>query len=222
MRVRFEEQLERLNVMLIDMGALCEEAITYAVKAFEEGSDKMRKMTYETDKSIDDREREIETLCLKLLLQQQPVARDLRLISSALKMISDMERIGDQAENVAEITRTMKIENAGVYGNHRTHISRMAESAIEMVKESVDSFVKKDIELANAVILKDDVVDDLFIKVKDDIIDAVTEDKTLSEYFVDIIMISKYLERISDHAVNIAEWVIFSLTGEHVDEEESV
>ena len=221
MRVRFEEQLERLNVMLIDMGALCEEAITYAVKAFEEGSDKMRKMTYETDKAIDDREREIETLCLKLLLQQQPVAKDLRLISSALKMISDMERIGDQAENIAEITKTMDIENA-IHGDHRDHIGKMAETAIEMVKESVDSFVKKDIDLANNVIAKDDVVDDLFIKVKDDIIDTVTEDKTLSEYFVDIIMISKYLERISDHAVNVADWVIFSLTGEHVDEEESV
>lgn len=218
MRVRFEEQLERLNVMLIDMGSLCEEAITYAVNAFEEGSDKMRKMTYETDKIIDDREREIETLCLKLLLQQQPVAKDLRLISSALKMISDMERIGDQAEDIAEITKTIK-NNDRLYSEH---ISKMAETAIEMVKGSVDSFVKKDIELANNVIATDDTVDDLFIKVKDDIINAVTEDKTFSEYFVDIIMISKYLERISDHAVNIAEWVIFSLTGEHVDEEGSV
>lgn len=215
MRVRFDEQLERLNVMLIDMGSLCEEAITYAVKAFEEGSEQMRKMAYETDKTIDDREREIENLCLKLLLQQQPVAKDLRLISSALKMISDMERIGDQAENIAEITKTIKNDNKLC----SEHISSMAATAIEMVKGSIDSFVKKDIGLAEEVIAKDDVVDELFIKVKDDIVDAVTEDRTLSEYFVDILMIAKYLERISDHAVNIGEWVIFSLTGEHADEE---
>ena len=215
MRVRFDEQLERLNVMLIDMGSLCEEAITYAVKAFEEGSEQMRKMAYETDKTIDDREREIENLCLKLLLQQQPVAKDLRLISSALKMISDMERIGDQAGNIAEITKTIKNDNKLC----SEHISSMAATAIEMVKGSIDSFVKKDIGLAEEVIAKDDVVDELFIKVKDDIVDAVTEDRTLSEYFVDILMIAKYLERISDHAVNIGEWVIFSLTGEHADEE---
>ena len=215
MRVRFDEQLERLNVMLIDMGALCEEAITYAVKAFEEGSEQMRKMAYETDKTIDDREREIENLCLKLLLQQQPVAKDLRLISSALKMISDMERIGDQAGNIAEITKTIKNDNKLC----SEHISSMAATAIEMVKGSIDSFVKKDIGLAEEVIAKDDVVDELFIKVKDDIVDAVTEDRTLSEYFVDILMIAKYLERISDHAVNIGEWVIFSLTGEHAGEE---
>ena len=216
MRTRFDEQLEQLNVLLIDMGALCEEAINYAVGALNEGSEKMRKLTYETDKHIDDREREIENLCLKLLLQQQPVARDLRQISSALKMISDMERIGDQAEDIAEITKSIKKPKEEICGDH---ISDMTKIAISMVTESVDSFVKKDLEIARAVIKKDDIVDQLFLEVKDDIISAVREDKTPGEYFVDILMIAKYLERISDHAVNVAEWVIFSLTGQHVNEE---
>lgn len=217
MRIRFDEQLEQLNVMLIDMGALCEEAITYAVKAFEEDSDEMRRMTYETDRDIDERESEIENVCLKLLLQQQPVAKDLRLISSALKMISDMERIGDQAYDIAEITETMSYDRRGTGAEH---ISSMAVTAIEMVTESIDSFVKKDMTLANDVIIKDDIVDDLFIKVKNDLINEVAEDKSLGEYFIDILMIAKYLERISDHAVNITEWVIFSITGKHVTQEE--
>ena len=192
MRTRFDEQLEQLNMLLIDMGALCEEAINYAVGALNEGSEKMRKLTYETDKHIDDREREIENLCLKLLLQQQPVARDLRQISSALKMISDMERIGDQAEDIAEITKSIKKPKEEICGDH---ISDMTKTAISMVTESVDSFVKKDLEIARAVIKKDDIVDQLFLEIKDDIISAVREDKTPGEYFVDILMIAKYLER---------------------------
>ena len=139
------------------------------------------------------------------------MARDLRLISSALKMISDMERIGDQAYDIAEITKTIQSSRKDFC---RDHISVMADTAIRMVTESVDSFVKKDIKLANDVIIKDDKVDDLF---QDDLINAVTEDRSCGEYFVDILMIAKYLERISDHAVNIAEWVIFSITGEHIN-----
>ena len=161
-------------------------------------------------------EREIETRCLRLLLQQQPVARDLRQISSALKMISDMERIGDQAEDIVEITKSIKKPKEEICGDH---ISDMTKIAISMVTESVDSFVKKDLEIARAVIKKDDIVDQLFLEIKDDIISAVREDKTPGEYFVGILMIAKYLERISDHAVNVAEWVIFSLTGQHVNEE---
>lgn len=212
MRVKFDQQLERLNVMLIEMGAFCEEAITYAVKALEEDSDEMRKLTLETDSVIDVKEREIENLCLKLLLQQQPVARDLRLISSALKMISDMERIGDQAYDIAEITRTMKSDREKVCEND---VTLMAQIAIQMVTKSIDSFVKKDIELANDVIITDDKVDDLFCKIKEELIEAVAGDSRWGEYFVDVLMIAKYLERISDHAVNIAEWVIFSITGSH-------
>lgn len=201
MRVRFDEQLEKLNMMLIDMGALCEEAITYAVKALETGSDEMREKTFSTDEVIDEREREIETACLKLILQQQPVAKDLRVISSALKMISDMERIGDQAYDIAEITKTIENE-AGSFCQE--HISAMAQTAIRMV----------------TVIISDDKVDDLFIHVKNDLIDAVTADRSHGEYLFDILMIAKYLERISDHAVNIAEWVIFSVTGKHVSEQQ--
>ncbi len=223
MRVKFDEQLERLNVMLIDMGALCEEAITYAVKALETGSDEMRKKTFSTDEVIDDREREIESVCLKLLLQQQPVAKDLRTISSALKMISDMERIGDQAYDIAEITRTMDpAADSEKNGFCHDHIKDMAQTAIQMVTESIDSFVKKDISIAKDVIIRDDEVDDLFIHVKNDLINAVTEDRSHGEYLFDILMIAKYLERISDHAVNIAEWVIFSITGKHVGDNAEV
>ena len=215
MRTRFDEQLEKLNIMLIEMGALCEEAITYAVRALIEDSDEMRKQTFETDSIIDDREREIEALCMKLLLQQQPVARDLRQISAALKMISDMERIGDQAFDIAEITATIRQEGRNICSDH---IRQMTKASIKMVTESIESFVKKDMELANRVIIKDDIVDDLFDEIKKDLISAVANDETSGEYFVDILMIAKYLERICDHAVNIAEWVIFSITGQHVNE----
>lgn len=215
MRTRFDEQLEKLNIMLIEMGALCEEAITYAVRALIEDSDEMRTQTFETDSIIDDREREIEALCMKLLLQQQPVARDLRQISAALKMISDMERIGDQAFDIAEITATIRQEGRNICSDH---IRQMTEASIKMVTESIESFVKKDMELANRVIIKDDIVDDLFDEIKKDLISAVANDETSGEYFVDILMIAKYLERICDHAVNIAEWVIFSITGQHVNE----
>lgn len=212
MRIRFDEQLEKLNEMLIEMGVLCGDAITYAVRALNENSEEMRKKTYEVDDVIDNMEREIESLCLKLLLQQQPVARDLRTISAALKMISDMERIGDQAHDIAEITEHITHEERSMC---EEHIKTMAETTISMVKESVKSFVKKDLELAGAVIAKDDIVDDMFDNVKLDLINAVSADSAKGEFFVDVLMIAKYLERIGDHAENIAEWVIFSMTGEH-------
>ena len=215
MRVRFDEQLEQLNVMLIEMGALCEEAITYAVKALNENSSKMREITHETENLINEKEQDIESLCLKLLLQQQPVAKDLRVISSALKMISDMERIGDQAYDIAEISKTITEEGREVCEDH---INEMTAVSIEMVKTSIDSFVRKDTSLANSVILKDDRVDELFREVRNDLLNAVAEDKAWGEHFIDSLMIAKYLERISDHAVNIAEWVIFSITGEHINE----
>lgn len=215
MRNRFDEQLELLNVELIRMGALCEDAISYASRTLM-GEGDFTKDVYKADHEIDQKERDIENLCMRLLLQQQPVAKDLRQVSSALKMISDMERIGDQAEDIAEITKSIKKPKEEICGDH---ISDMTKIAISMVTESVDSFVKKDLEIARAVIKKDDIVDQLFLEIKDDIISAVREDKTPGEYFVDILMIAKYLERISDHAVNVAEWVIFSLTGQHVNEE---
>lgn len=218
MRDKFNEELDNLNSMLITMGDHCEEAISYAVKALNENSDEMRTLTFETDKIIDDMEREIEGICYNLLLRQQPVAKDLRLVSAALKMISDMERIGDQAYDIAEITKTIKDGSRSICSDI---IDRMSATSIDMVTKSVDSFVKKDTAIAEKVIGMDDIVDDLFIEVKDALINAVAENKDQGEYFVDILMIAKYLERISDHAVNIAEWVIFSITGKHVSEPEA-
>lgn len=215
MRDKFNEELDNLNSMLITMGDHCEEAISYAVKALNENSDEMRTLTFETDKIIDDMEREIEGICYNLLLRQQPVAKDLRLVSAALKMISDMERIGDQAYDIAEITKTIKDGSRSICSDI---IDRMSATSIDMVTKSVDSFVKKDTAIAEKVIGMDDIVDHLFIEVKDALINAVAENKDQGEYFVDILMIAKYLERISDHAVNIAEWVIFSITGKHISE----
>lgn len=212
MRNRFDEQLEQLNVELIKMGALCEESISCAVKAlFDEKCSAMIEKVNANELDIDHLERDIEALCMKLLLQQQPVARDLRTVSSALKMISDMERIGDQSQDIAEIACFVHSTNlAG-----KVHISDMATEAVKMVTTGVDSFVKKDLALAQRTIDMDDNVDRLFFEVKNELVDLIREDTKDAEYFMDLLMVAKYLERIGDHATNIAEWVIFSITGEH-------
>lgn len=210
MRNRFDEQLELLNVELIRMGALCEDAISGACKVLLGESD-LTEMVYATDKEIDQKERDIENLCLKLLLQQQPVARDLRLISSALKMISDMERIGDQAADIVEIAAYMKENKL----ESNIHIADMAAATIRMVTESIDSFVKKDLEIARKVIQSDGVVDRLFDRVKEELIGLIAMDKKNGEFCIDLLMIAKYFERIGDHATNIAEWVEFSIMGIH-------
>ena len=212
MRNRFDEQLERLNVELIKMGALCEESISCAVKAlFDEKSAAMIEKVNANEQDIDHLERDIEALCMKLLHQQQPVAKDLRTVSSALKMISDMERIGDQSQDIAEIAGFVHSTNlAG-----KVHISDMATETVKMVTMGVDSFVKKDLALAQRTIDMDDNVDRLFLDVKKELVDLIREDTKDAEYFMDLLMVAKYLERIGDHATNIAEWVIFSITGEH-------
>ena len=215
MRNRFDEQLDLLNIELIKMGALCEDGISACAKALLNGDEFLRNKAIETEREIDQKEREIEQLCMKLLLQQQPVAKDLRLISSALKMISDMERIGDQAADIAEIVPF--VNNNDV--KSKSHIKDMAKDTIKMVTDSVESFVKKDLDLARSVMKYDDIVDDLFNKVKAEIIDLVSQDFENGEFGVDLIMIAKYFERIGDHAVNIAEWVEYSLTGMHVGEQ---
>lgn len=212
MRTRFDEQLEKLNIELIRMGSLCEEGIWGAIRALFENDEAMRVRVKEIEVLIDAEERDIEALCMKLLRQQQPVAKDLRVISSALKMISDMERIGDQALDIAEITKY--IGNSDV--KSKIHIKDMATATIKMVTDSIDSFVKKDMDIAYKVMKADDIVDDLFVKIKSEIIEMVQKDTEESEYFVDLLMIAKYLERIGDHAVNIAEWVEYSITGEHL------
>ena len=211
MRNRFDEQLNTLNNELITMGALCEEAISSAVKLLIDNDVKMKENVLDADKQIDQKERDIETLCMKLLMQQQPVASDLRTISSALKMISDMERIGDQASDIAEIAEY-------AYGSgmeSETHIADMARATIQMVTDSIDSFVKKDVDLAHTVIEHDNTVDDLFDKVKCELISAIENKAANAEALIDLLMIAKYFERIGDHAENIAEWVIYSITGKH-------
>ena len=211
MRNKFDSQLERLNLELITMGALCEDAISASVKGFLDDDDALCQKAVETEDEINRKERDIESICMKLLLEQQPVARDLRVISSALKMISDMERIGDQAYDIAEIAKFIKNSNV----KSKIHIKDMAAAATKMVTDSVDSFVKKDVELARAVMAYDDKVDNLFNCVKDELVLLITEDKANGEVCIALLMIAKYLERIGDHAVNIAEWVEYSITGTH-------
>ena len=211
MRNKFDSQLEKLNLELITMGALCEDAISASVKGFLDDDDALCQKAVEAEDEINRKERDIESICMKLLLEQQPVARDLRVISSALKMISDMERIGDQAYDIAEIAKFVKNSNV----KSKIHIKDMAAAATKMVTDSVDSFVKKDVELARAVMVYDDKVDNLFNCVKDELVQLITEDKANGEFCIDLLMIAKYLERIGDHAVNIAEWVEYSITGTH-------
>lgn len=211
MRSKFDEQLTRMKNELIQMGALCEEAISLAAKALTDGDKTLAERVGHLEGEIDQMERDIETLCLKLLLQQQPVARDLRQISAALKIITDMERIGDQASDIAEIILAMLSE--GYVPENVGHIRDMAAETIKMVTESVDSYVQQDTGRARMVIAHDDVVDNYFSQVRAVLIQKVVDDPAAGEHILDLLMIDKYLERIGDHAVNIAEWVIFSVTG---------
>ena len=211
MRNRFDEQLFELNRELIEMGSLCEEVIASAVVALRTGDMELARRVKENGSAIDQLERDIESRCMKLLLHQQPVARDLRQISAALKMITDMERIGDQAEDIAEIALQLN----GHTMEDMDLIKEMAREAIGMVANSVDAFVQKDVELAYKVIAQDDIVDDYFSKVKSGIISLIAENSADGEFALDLLMISKYFERIGDHATNIAEWVIYSVTGTH-------
>ena len=212
MRTRFDRELETLNLEMIQMGSLIERSIESTVQALIEKDVELAQEVIGYDKDIDDMEREIETRCLRLLLQQQPVAADLRLISTALKMITDMERIGDNAADIGEITCRIARED---YIKELRHIPMMAEATIRMVKGSVDAFVHRDLEKAQQVIDTDDEVDDLFEEIKAELIGMIHQDADCGAQAVDFLMVSKYLERIGDHAVNIAEWVVFSLTGEH-------
>lgn len=210
MRNRFDEQLFELNREIIEMGAMCEEAIASAAKALSTNDKELAAKVRENGSAIDQMERDIESRCMKLLLHQQPVARDLRLISSALKMITDMERIGDQAEDIAEIIEFLNPKTENV-----SFIADMARETVQMVTESVDAFVKRDVALAEAVLAHDDVVDNYFEKTKCDIIKLISENPDDGEFALDLLMISKYFERIGDHATNIAEWVIYAVTGIH-------
>lgn len=209
MRNKFDEQLALLNIELIKMGALCEDVILYSTKYLLTGNSELEEKVFSTDKEIDQMERDIEALCIKLLLQQQPVAKDLRMVSAAMKMISDMERIGDQASDITEIVRYTK----GSEIASRIHIDQMSMATSKMVTDSINSYVDKNLELAKNVIEADDVVDDFFCKIKNELVNVILKKPDLGELCVDFLMIAKYYERIGDHATNIAEWVEFSMTG---------
>jgi len=211
MRSRFDEQLNHLRKKMIEMGAECENIIALATKALFDGNVEEALRAKEEGIKIDELEREIESICLKLLLQQQPVAKDLRIISAALKMITDMERIGDQAEDIAAIVATLN----GRVGDECIYISAMAEATIKMVTGSIDAYVNEDLSLAKEVLKHDDLVDEAFISAKASLIKMIANNINDGEYALDLLMIAKYFERIGDHATNIAEWVIFSVTGIH-------
>ena len=212
MRNRFDRQLSTLNDELIEMGSMIEKSIETAIKALVNQDVDLARHAIEADEEIDRQERIIEDLCLKLLLQQQPVAKDLRLISSALKMITDMERIGDHASDISEITIALADQP---YIKKLEHIQQMAKETMIMLVGSIEAFVDKDLEKANEVIKRDDIVDDLFDKVKKELIQMIHENADKGEQAADLLMVAKYMERIGDHATNISEWVIFSITGEH-------
>ena len=212
MRSQFDKQLAQLHRELIEMGALCEQVIALSSQALTNRDTALAEKVAPLDHEIDRKERDIENLCLRLLLQQQPVARDLRQISAALKMITDMERIGDQASDIAEIIITEEKSEA----QDIPKIIKMSEAAGKMVRDSVNAYVEKDLELSRKVIKDDDVVDELFEEVKTTLIDFIAENKgEQGGEAIDLIMVAKYLERIADHATNIAEWVEFSITGIH-------
>jgi phosphate transport system protein len=214
MRSRYDEQLSILNNVLIEMGAMIEDAVSRAVKALEERDVEAAKEIIRSDWKIDEKEREIESLCLKLILIEQPVASDLRQVSAALKMITDMERVGDHAADISELCVYLA---KGEPLMKWTHMQAMAATATGMLTEAIDAYVKRDQALAQAVIARDDLVDDLFDAVRGDLVRLIGEDANNGEQAFDLLQIAKYLERVGDHAVNIAEWVIFSITGIHKD-----
>ncbi len=209
MRLKFDEQLDLLHKELIQMGALCESAIAMASKSLSEGNMEVAAKVHVLSAEIDQKERDIESMCMKLLLQQQPVAKDLRVISSALKMITDMERIGDNSGDIAEIVTMANISPI----DDTRQIQEMARATIKMVTESIDAFVKRDIILAEAVVSFDDVVDGYFDEIKTNLIAHLINHETNGEKSLDLLMIAKYFERMADHAVEIAKWVMFAITG---------
>lgn len=219
MRNRFDRQLKELNNEMIEMGAMIEAAIEKAVSALVNQDVEKAKEAVKGDDVINHQEKNIENLCLKLLLQQQPVARDLRQISAALKMVTDMERIGDHAADISEITIALASQP---YVKKLEHIQEMAKETMQMIVKAVDAFVEKDKEKAIAVMEQDDVVDDLFDAVKKELIGLIHENPENGEQAADLLMVAKYFERIGDHATNISEWVVFSITGIHKELNEEI
>ena len=215
MREAFEGQLSLLHKELTEMGSQCEQIIGLACQALTCWNEEIGKQVGRVGASIDEKERTIEAICMKLLLRQQPVAKDLRAVSAALKMITDLERIGDQAEDIVEI-----VPHMAVYGHEEDpRLREMARESIAMVTDSVDAYVKQDVYLARAVQMHDDVVDNYFVQIKDSLIHRIAQNPAEGEYALDLLMIAKYFERIGDHATNVAEWVEYSVTGSHQNDE---
>ena len=215
MRNRFDRQLLKLNQEMIDMGSLCEEMITAAAKIVVTRDKELMEDIFTMEEEINQKERDIERICMKLLMQQQPVASDLRVISAAMKMVSDMERIGDQAADIADLSLYVAKNTTAIPET----ITQMAEDTVRMVTESVDAFVKSDLELCRNVIDRDDVVDDAFNEIKEKLADMIYGGNLDAKTGLDLLMTAKYFERIGDHAVNIAEWVEYSITGQHRNNE---
>jgi len=212
MRSHFDAQLAKLNNEMIQMGALVEAAIAGVTEALLKQDVAEAERVIRLEQEIDDKEKDIEAHCLKLLVQQQPVARDLRQISTALKMITDLERIGDQTMDISELAILLSDTS---YIKRLEHIAQMAEETGRMVTKAIDAFVEKDLSRVQSVIAADDIVDGLFDTVKEDLIQLILEDPKNGSQALDLLMIAKYLERIGDHAENIAEWVEYSITGHH-------
>lgn len=208
MRIKFDEQLHQLNNELILMGNMIQKAIQDAVEAFFSQNVEKAKQIMKDDEHVDQEQKKIENMCFQLLIQQQPVARDLRTITAAMKMVTDMERIGDQAADISELTIMMA---DSPYLLRADHIKKMAAETIVMLMHAVEAYVERDIERARKVIEHDDIVDDLFVQVKKDLIEVMQNNTGYAEHAADLLMVNKYLERIGDHATNIAEWVIFSI-----------
>ncbi|MGN0414757.1 MAG: phosphate signaling complex protein PhoU [Agathobacter sp.] len=216
MRSKFDEQLNMLNQEMMHMGTMIEERIQKAIEALIDGNTELAKEIMDSDNEVDREQKIIESVCFNLLMQQQPVARDLRVISAAMKMVTDMERIGDHAADISEMTIMME---ANSHPSQLEDIKKMASETVLMLIRSIEAYVEKDMEKARKVIAHDDVVDELFDRNKSDIIEMIHKDPTQGEQAVDLLMIAKYFERIGDHATNIAEWVIFALDDKKINTE---
>ena len=208
MKNRFDEQVDILNAQMIEMGAMIETTIEDACETLQTADLPRARAIIEADSLVDRKEREIESLCLRMLLTRQPVAHDLRVVSSALKMITDMERIGDHAADISEIVTFMSYT-----APQPEHFGAMASAAIDMVHRAIDAYVRRDVALAREVIQSDDIVDELFVDVRKELIEMLAKDSSMGSEALDLLMIAKYFERIGDHATNIAEWVEYSVTG---------
>ena len=214
MRKQFDEHLKELNLEMVRMGGAVENAINAAINGLVRRDGELNKKAIEADHSIDEMEKQIESRCLRIILQQQPVATDLRKVSAALKMITDMERIGDHASDISEIALFL---DGGIKKPDLADIPKMAEEAVKMLTGAINAYVYSDKELAENVIRSDDIVDEHFLRVKEELTEMIVNDKSTANNALDLLMIAKYLERIGDHATNIAEWVVFSVTGVHKD-----